>query len=53
MQSGTSPLALAGGAEGPLAPLTYGAFAVIRAMSTRNDTPGDACAPSTPSRTAS
>ena len=45
VQSGTSPLALAGGAEAPLAPLTYGAFAVIRAMSTRNDTPGEACRP--------
>ncbi|HEY8312835.1 MAG TPA: beta-ketoacyl-[acyl-carrier-protein] synthase family protein [Candidatus Baltobacteraceae bacterium] len=29
--------ALAGGIEAPLAPLTYGAFAVVRAMSTRND----------------
>jgi 3-oxoacyl-[acyl-carrier-protein] synthase II len=45
IQSGTSPMALAGGAEAPLAPLTYGAFAVIRAMSTRNDTPGEACRP--------
>jgi 3-oxoacyl-[acyl-carrier-protein] synthase II len=45
IQSGTAPLALAGGAEAPLAPLTYGAFAVIRAMSTRNHAPGEACRP--------
>jgi 3-oxoacyl-[acyl-carrier-protein] synthase II len=36
---------LAGGAEAPLAPLCYGAFAVIRAMSTRNDDPGSASRP--------
>ncbi len=30
---------LAGGAEAPLAPLCFGAFAIIRAMSTRNDDP--------------
>ncbi len=29
--------AIAGGVEAPLAPLTYGAFTVARAMSTRND----------------
>ncbi len=32
-------IVLAGGAEAPLAPLCYGAFALIRAMSTRNDDP--------------
>ncbi|HYF96110.1 MAG TPA: beta-ketoacyl-ACP synthase II [Symbiobacteriaceae bacterium] len=36
---GEADLALAGGAEAPLAPLCYGAFAIIRAMSTRNDEP--------------
>lgn len=36
---------LAGGAEAPLAPLCYGAFAIIRAMSTRNDAPGEASRP--------
>jgi 3-oxoacyl-[acyl-carrier-protein] synthase II len=36
---------LAGGAEAPLAPLCYGAFAIIRAMSTRNDEPGAASRP--------
>jgi len=30
---------LAGGAEAPLAPLTFGAFAMIRVLSTRNDDP--------------
>ena len=33
---------LAGGAEAPLAPLCFGAFAIIRAMSTRNDDPARA-----------
>ncbi len=36
---------LAGGAEAPLAPLCYGAFAVIRAMSTRNHDPATASRP--------
>ncbi|HEX2035575.1 MAG TPA: beta-ketoacyl-[acyl-carrier-protein] synthase family protein [Chloroflexota bacterium] len=45
IQSGSVSFALAGGAEAPLAPLTYGAFAVIRAMSTRNDDPAEACRP--------
>ena len=36
---------LAGGAEAPLAPLCFGAFAVIRAMSTRNDDPDSASRP--------
>ncbi|MGZ3498429.1 MAG: beta-ketoacyl-[acyl-carrier-protein] synthase family protein [Vulcanimicrobiaceae bacterium] len=37
--------ALAGGIEAPLAPLTYGAFAVVRAMSMRNDDPATASRP--------
>jgi 3-oxoacyl-[acyl-carrier-protein] synthase II len=37
--------ALAGGVEAPLSPLTYGAFAVIHAMSTRNDDPRGASRP--------
>jgi 3-oxoacyl-[acyl-carrier-protein] synthase II len=37
--------ALAGGCEAPLAPLIYGAFTVIRAMSTRNADPATACRP--------
>ncbi|HEU4698329.1 MAG TPA: beta-ketoacyl-ACP synthase II [Gemmatimonadales bacterium] len=36
---------LAGGAEAPLAPLCFGAFAIIRAMSTRNDDPARASRP--------
>jgi 3-oxoacyl-[acyl-carrier-protein] synthase II len=36
---------LAGGAEAPLAPLTYAAFSIIRAMSTRNDDPATASRP--------
>ncbi|MBX6362488.1 MAG: beta-ketoacyl-ACP synthase II [Gemmatimonadetes bacterium] len=38
-------IVLAGGAEAPLAPLCFGAFALIRAMSTRNDDPEHACRP--------
>jgi 3-oxoacyl-[acyl-carrier-protein] synthase II len=37
--------ALAGGCEAPLAPLVFGAFTVIRAMSTRNDDPPGASRP--------
>jgi 3-oxoacyl-[acyl-carrier-protein] synthase II len=36
---------LAGGAEAPLAPLCFGAFAIIRAMSVRNDEPATASRP--------
>jgi 3-oxoacyl-[acyl-carrier-protein] synthase II len=36
---------LAGGAEAPLAPLCFGAFSIIRAMSTRNDDPSRASRP--------
>ncbi|MFW6078562.1 MAG: beta-ketoacyl-ACP synthase II [Gemmatimonadota bacterium] len=38
-------IAIAGGIEAPLAPLCFGAFALIRAMSTRNDEPDRACRP--------
>jgi 3-oxoacyl-[acyl-carrier-protein] synthase II len=37
--------ALAGGCEAPLSPLVYGAFTIIRAMSTRNGDPAAACRP--------
>ncbi|MDQ2871742.1 MAG: beta-ketoacyl-[acyl-carrier-protein] synthase family protein [Candidatus Eremiobacteraeota bacterium] len=37
--------ALAGGIEAPLAPLSFGAFSVVRAMSTRNDDPATASRP--------
>jgi 3-oxoacyl-[acyl-carrier-protein] synthase II len=42
--------ALAGGCEAPLAPLVFGAFTIIRAMSTRNDDPEHACRPFDSSR---
>lgn len=45
IRNGEADLVLAGAAEAPLAPLCYGAFAVIRAMSTRNDDPTTACRP--------
>jgi len=38
-------VAIVGGVETPLAPLCYGAFAIIRAMSTRNDDPERASRP--------
>ncbi len=37
--------ALAGGVEAPLSPLVYGAFTIIKAMSTRNDDPANASRP--------
>jgi 3-oxoacyl-[acyl-carrier-protein] synthase II len=45
IRDGNADVMLAGGAEAPLAPLCYGAFAVIRAMSTRNDDPAVASRP--------
>jgi 3-oxoacyl-[acyl-carrier-protein] synthase II len=45
IREGTSDVAIAGGVEAPLAPLSFGAFALIRAMSTRNDAPELACRP--------
>lgn len=45
IRAGCVEVALAGGAEAPLAPLTFGAFAVIRALSTRNDDPARASRP--------
>ena len=38
-------IVLAGGSEAPLAPLCFGSFALIRAMSCRNDDPQRACRP--------
>ncbi len=40
-----APFMLAGGAETPLAPLTFGSFALIRALSTYNATPETASRP--------
>jgi 3-oxoacyl-[acyl-carrier-protein] synthase II len=45
IRDGRADVMLAGGAEAPLAPLCFGAFATIRAMSTRNDDPGTASRP--------
>jgi 3-oxoacyl-[acyl-carrier-protein] synthase II len=42
---GDAEVMLAGGSEAPLAPLCFGAFAIIRAMSTRNDDPARASRP--------
>jgi 3-oxoacyl-[acyl-carrier-protein] synthase II len=45
IRDGDVDAAVAGGVEAPLAPLSYGAFAIIRAMSTRNQEPERACRP--------
>jgi 3-oxoacyl-[acyl-carrier-protein] synthase II len=45
IRDGAADVVLAGGIEAPLAPLCFGAFAMIRAMSTRNDDPTHACRP--------
>jgi 3-oxoacyl-[acyl-carrier-protein] synthase II len=42
---GEADAMVAGGAEAPLAPLCFGAFAIIRAMSTRNEDPIHASRP--------
>jgi 3-oxoacyl-[acyl-carrier-protein] synthase II len=45
IRDGRSALMLAGGVEAPLAPLTFGSFALIKAMSTANDDPSSASRP--------
>jgi 3-oxoacyl-[acyl-carrier-protein] synthase II len=45
IRDGYADVMLAGAAEAPLAPLCYGAFAIIRAMSTRDDDPAAASRP--------
>jgi 3-oxoacyl-[acyl-carrier-protein] synthase II len=45
VRDGYADVMLAGGAEAPLWPLCYGAFAIIRAMSTRNAEPAAASRP--------
>lgn len=42
---GEADVMLAGGVEAPLAPLTFGAFSLIKAMSTRNHDPSTASRP--------
>jgi 3-oxoacyl-[acyl-carrier-protein] synthase II len=45
IRRGDADIMLAGGVEAPLFPMTFGAFALIRAMSSRNDDPTRACRP--------
>jgi 3-oxoacyl-[acyl-carrier-protein] synthase II len=45
IRDGYADIMIAGGAEAPLAPLCFGAFSIIKAMSTRNDDPGGASRP--------
>ena len=45
VRDGHAPLMLAGGVEAPLAPLTFGSFALIKAMSTANADPCHASRP--------
>ncbi len=45
VRSGSADVALAGGVEAPIAPLTIGAFALIRATTTRNGDPRGASRP--------
>jgi len=45
VRDGRADMMLAGGAEAPLAPLTFAAFSIIRAMSARNDDPARASRP--------
>ena len=45
IRDGYADVMIAGGAEAPLSLLCYGAFALIRAMSTRNDDPSGASRP--------
>jgi 3-oxoacyl-[acyl-carrier-protein] synthase II len=45
IRDGSADVMLAGGSESPLSPLCYGAFAIIRAMSQRNDDPQTASRP--------
>jgi 3-oxoacyl-[acyl-carrier-protein] synthase II len=45
VRDGYADVMFAGGAEAPLAPLCFGSFSIIRAMSTRNEDPGGASRP--------
>jgi 3-oxoacyl-[acyl-carrier-protein] synthase II len=45
VRDGYADVMIAGGAEAPLAPLCFGAFSLIRAMSTRNEDPAVASRP--------
>jgi len=45
IRAGLAEVMLAGGTEAPLEPLTFGAFDLIHALSTANETPEQACRP--------
>jgi 3-oxoacyl-[acyl-carrier-protein] synthase II len=45
IRDGRADVMLAGASEAPLAPMTFGAFSIIRAMSRRNDDPAHASRP--------
>ena len=45
IRAGRADVLIAGGAEAPLSPLTFGSFTLIKAMTTRNDDPEGACRP--------
>lgn len=45
IKTGGTRLMLAGGVEAPLAPLVFGSFSLIKALSTSNETPELACRP--------
>jgi 3-oxoacyl-[acyl-carrier-protein] synthase II len=45
VRDGLVDVSVCGGVEAPLGPLSFGAFAIIRAMSTRNQDPERACRP--------
>jgi 3-oxoacyl-[acyl-carrier-protein] synthase II len=45
IRSGRADVMLAGGAETPLAPLSFGSFTRIKAMTERNEDPAGACRP--------
>jgi len=45
VRDGYADVMIAGGAEAPLAPLCFGAFSIIKAMSTRNDDPAGSSRP--------
>ena len=45
LREGEADVAVTGGIEAPLSPLCYGAFAILRAMSSRNDEPAAASRP--------
>ncbi|MCM3627576.1 beta-ketoacyl-[acyl-carrier-protein] synthase family protein [Paenibacillus glycanilyticus] len=45
IRRGEADVVMAGGSEAPLAPLSFGAFDMLRAMSTRNEEPSSASRP--------